>query len=64
MVAEASIRAVCESGVSLMFQVYCFFFHHAIIVIKLAMANHVATSDSDLSAGPQLNLPPGSPPLT
>ena len=42
MVNEASIRAVCESGVSSVFQVYCFFFHHAILVIKLAMESHVA----------------------
>ena len=57
-----------------MFQVYCFFFHHVIIVIKLAVESRVSTKASDLlttasasdglSAGPQLKLPPGPPPLT
>ena len=40
---RASIRAVHESGVSLMLQIYSFFFHHAIIVIKLAVDSQVAT---------------------
>ena len=43
MVAEASITAVHESGVSLVFQVNSFFFHHVIIVIKLAAESSVAT---------------------